>query len=324
MNRIDRLNAIMIHLQGKSRVPLDELEERFEVGRRTVFRDIRSLIDAGVPIGGNAGEGYFIVEGYHLPPVVFNKDEAAALLMGAKFLEKNADSYTIEAFKQAMYKVKAVLKFSDKEFLENLDERVSIRPGIRSENEPDDHIKEIQTAVANNKVIAITYNAHYSEQVTSREVEPLGMVFYSSHWHLIGFCRLRQALRDFRTDRIQCVEVQGETFDPSKHPNYLSFIHDSLVGTDAKEVTIRATRMASRFMGEQKYFQGFVEERKIGKDQIEMKFVVPYYEYFARWMLMYGTQIKIVSPPDLQDLVHHLIEELAEHHGAPVSKLEMG
>ena len=107
MNRIDRLNALLIHLQGKPRVPIEELEERFEIGRRTAFRDIRSLIDAGVPIGGDAGEGYFIVEGYHLPPVVFNKEEATAILMGAKFIEKSADAHTVETFEKAMYKIGA-------------------------------------------------------------------------------------------------------------------------------------------------------------------------------------------------------------------------
>ena len=63
MNRIDRLNAIMIYMQSKLSVTLDQLEERFELSRRTLFRDIRSLQEAGVPIGGDAGKGYFIVEG---------------------------------------------------------------------------------------------------------------------------------------------------------------------------------------------------------------------------------------------------------------------
>ena len=118
MNRIDRLNAIVVHLQSKPRVTLDELEERFELSRRTLFRDVRSLIEAGIPIGGDAGEGYFIVDGYHLPPVVFNKEEAAAILMAGKFIEQNADQATAEVFNEALIKVKAVLRYADKDFLE--------------------------------------------------------------------------------------------------------------------------------------------------------------------------------------------------------------
>ncbi len=273
MNRIDRLNALLIHLQGKPRVTLREIEERFEIGRRTVFRDIRSLLDAGVPIGGDAGEEYFIVDGYHLPPVVFNREEASALLMGVKFVEKGADAKTVNTFNTAMEKVKAVLKYSDKEYLENLEKRVSIRPSLVPKAFPDSHIAAIQLAVATNKLISMSYYSHYSDKTTQREVEPLGMVFYSGRWHLIAYCRLRQDLQDFRADRIQKVEIQAETIDPSKHPNYLSFLHDALIGTDAQEAVISCTSMASRFMGEQKYYMGFVEEKKMDSNRFEMKFV---------------------------------------------------
>ncbi|MEP0984854.1 YafY family protein [Ekhidna sp.] len=317
MNRIDRLNALLIHLQGKPRVPLSKLEERFEVGRRTVFRDIRSLIDAGVPIGGDAGEGYFIVDGYHLPPVVFNKEEASAILLGAKFIERSADSQTIGAFEKAMYKIKAVLKYSDKEYLDNLEDRIAIRPNLRPTQNPDSHIAEIQMAIATNRIISMSYYSHYNDSTTQREVEPLGMVFYSNRWHLIAFCQLRQDLRDFRTDRIQKVQIQKEEFDPSKHPNYLDFLNEALVGTDAKETTIICSAMVSRFMGEQKYYQGFVEEKKLTDGRFEMKFVPPYYDYFARWLMMFGKEVEIISPSELQGIAATLAKELLEHHSAP-------
>ncbi len=316
MNRIDRLNALLIHLQGKPRVPIHELEDRFEVSKRTIFRDIRSLMEAGVPIGGDAGEGYFIVEGYHLPPVVFNKEEASALLLGAKFVEKSADEHTVEEFRKAMYKIKAVLKYSDKEFVDNLDERISIRPGPDRGQFPDSHIAEIQLAIATNKLISITYYSQYNDSTTQRDVEPLGMVFYSSRWHLIGYCRLRQDLRDFRTDRIQKVKVCPESIDPTKHPNYLDFLHDALIGTDAKEVRIRCTPMVARFMGEEKYYQGFVEEKRLSDGYFEMKFVTPRYDYFARWLMLYGNQVEIISPSEVQGLAATYAQELLEHHSA--------
>lgn len=317
MNRIDRLNALLIHLQGKPRVPIRELEERFEVGRRTIFRDIRSLIDSGVPIGGDAGEGYFIVEGYHLPPVVFNKEEATAILMGAKFIERSADPHTIQAFEKAMYKIKSVLKFSDKEFLDNLEDRISIRPSPTPNPTPDSHIEEIQQAIATNRLIDITYYSQYNDSTTKRQVEPLGMVFYSRRWHLIAHCRLRNDLRDFRADRIEKVHVLAETIDPSQHPNYLDFLNEALLGTDAKEATIICSAMVTRFMGEQKYYQGFVEETKLEDGRFEMKFITPYYDYFARWLMMYGKEVEIVSPSELQGRAATLAQELLEHHSAP-------
>ena len=316
MNRIDRLNALLIHLQSKSRVTLVEIEDRFEIGRRTVFRDIRSLIEAGVPIGGDAGDGYFIVEGYHLPPVVFNREEASALLMGAKFIEKGADSVTVQSFDQAMEKVKAVLKYSDKEYLENLEKRVTIRPSPVPKEFPDSHITEIQMAIATNKLMSMTYYSHYADKTTQRDVEPLGMVFYSGRWHLIAFCRLRQDLRDFRADRIQKVHIQTETIDPEKHPNYMSFLNDTLIGTDAKEATIIVSGFISRIMGEQKYYMGFIEEQKLEDGRFRIKFVTPYYQYLAKWLMMFGKEIEIESPSELQGIAATVAKELLEHHSA--------
>lgn len=316
MNRIDRLNALLIHLQGKPRILIEELEDRFGVSRRTIFRDIRSLVDAGVPIGGDAGEGYFIVEGYHLPPVVFNKEEAGAILLGAKFIETSADSYTVAAFQKAMFKIKAVLKYSDKEFLDNLDEKITIRPRSKQHEFPDSHIAEIQLAIATEKLISITYYSQYNDSTTHREVEPLGMVFYSSRWHLIGFCRLRQDLRDFRADRIQKVQVLPESINSSKHPNYLDFLNETLIGTDAKEATLKVSPMAHRFMGESKYYQGFTEQRRLEDGSFEMKFVTPHYDYFARWLLAYGKGVEVLEPSELLGIIATLAQELVQHHGS--------
>ena len=102
MNRLDRLTAILIHLQSKRVVRASEIADRFEISLRTVYRDIRSLEEAGVPIGAEAGVGYFL-ENYHLPPVMFTNAEASALVFGGKFIEKMADSSLQEPFTSALF-----------------------------------------------------------------------------------------------------------------------------------------------------------------------------------------------------------------------------
>src|SRR5260221_12378547 len=88
MNRIDRLTAILIHLQSKRIVKAEEMADRFEISLRTVYRDVRALMEAGVPIGSEAGKGYFIVDGYHLPQVMFSQEEASAILLAGKLVVK--------------------------------------------------------------------------------------------------------------------------------------------------------------------------------------------------------------------------------------------
>ena len=80
MNRIDRLVAILIHLQGRRVTRAEEIAEEFATSIRTVYRDIAALAEAGVPIVGEAGVGYSIMRGYHLPPVHFTTEEATALI----------------------------------------------------------------------------------------------------------------------------------------------------------------------------------------------------------------------------------------------------
>src|SRR3954463_4872434 len=126
MNRIDRLTAILIQLQSKKIVKAEEIACRFEISLRTVYRDVKALMEAGVPIGSEAGKGYFIVDGYHLPPVMFNQEEASAMLVAGKLVEKLTDQSIRKAFESALLKITSVLNESEKDHLENLQSAVHV------------------------------------------------------------------------------------------------------------------------------------------------------------------------------------------------------
>lgn len=90
MNRIDRLFGILLQLQSKKRVHSKEMATAFEVSERTIFRDIAALIEMGVPIITEWGEGYELMEGFYLPPLIFTPDEASSLFLGARILSRQA------------------------------------------------------------------------------------------------------------------------------------------------------------------------------------------------------------------------------------------
>jgi len=101
VNRFDRISAILILLQTKKWITAGEIAQRYGVSVRTVYRDIRTLEEAGIPLGAEAGRGYFIVDGFHLPPVMFTPDEAGSLLMAGKLMEKMADQSIGRGFRWA-------------------------------------------------------------------------------------------------------------------------------------------------------------------------------------------------------------------------------
>lgn len=315
MNRVDRLTAILTQLQSKRRVTMDQLEERFELSRRSLFRDIRALLEIGIPIGGDAGAGYFIAEGYHLPPVVFNKEEAAALLLGVKFMEQTTDSQIREQLDNALTKVKAVLRTTDRDFLEGLEEHIEVVPprSMTHEGAPDSFLMDIQFALSAGRTLEFGYWSNHKQELTHREVEPLSLVYYSNHWHLIAFCQLRQELRDFRTDRIQKLKITERTFDRSQHPELQDFLNRSMFGSDSKEAVLVFHHNVARFLGEQKYHHGFVQEVET-ETGVEMHFSTPSYSFLARWILSYGTYVTIKSPVELKELVREFAKELVRHH----------
>jgi predicted DNA-binding transcriptional regulator YafY len=92
MNRVDRLVAIVLRLQGRRVVRAEELAAHFEISVRTVYRDVAALCEAGVPVVAEPGVGYSLVKGYHLPPVTFTAEEASALSIGGMLVERLTDN----------------------------------------------------------------------------------------------------------------------------------------------------------------------------------------------------------------------------------------
>jgi len=213
MNRLDRLTAILIQLQSKKIVKAEEIAKRFEISLRTVYRDVKSLMEAGVPIGSEAGTGYFIVDGYHLPPVMFSQEEASSMLLASKLVEKMADDSVRKAFESALMKIKSVLNDDGKDGLDMLQSSVMVSKRVEKPSDfPNNFLTDIQKALINKEVLEIEYHST-QEEITQREIEPIGIQYYSEHWHLIGWCRMRNGYRDFRADRIKSLMNGNKKFD---------------------------------------------------------------------------------------------------------------
>jgi len=315
MNRIDRLTAILIQLQSKKIVKAEEIAKRFEISLRTVYRDVKALMEAGVPIGSEAGTGYFIVDGYHLPPVMFSQDEASAMMMAGKLVERMTDQSVRTAFDGALLKIKSVLNEAQKDHLESLQDHIEVlRPRMSLPAQSGNFLTDLQKAVAGKQVVYIDYFSNNQNEQTQRKIEPIGLFYYSAAWHLIAWCRLRNGFRDFRCDRIKELKETGEIFEPrsiSTMQEYFNSLQQA--NTEMKSATILFDKKEARYVNNSRHYFGFVSEEDVD-GQVRMKFLTTDFQMVARWLLSYGRGIEIESPEELKNIVLQLVEELQEHY----------
>jgi predicted DNA-binding transcriptional regulator YafY len=314
MNRLDRLTAILIQLQSKKIIKAEEIADRFEISLRTVYRDVKSLMEAGVPIGSQAGTGYFIVDGYHLPPVMFSQEEASAMVMAGKLVERMTDQSVRVAFEGALYKIKSVLNEAQKDHLEILQDHIEVlKPSMSLPAQSGNFLTDLQKAVASKQVIHLHYFSNQNE-LTLREVEPIGLFYYSAAWHLIAWCRLRNGFRDFRSDRIKELKPAGITFQPrsiSTMQEYFNSLQQA--NTEMKTATVLFDKKEAMYINNSRHYFGFVSEEEL-EGQVRMKFLTADLSMMARWLLSYGRGVEIESPEELKQIVQGLVEELQEHY----------
>lgn len=215
MNRIDRLFGILLYLQSKKYVSAEKIAEKFGISVRTVYRDIKALCGQGVPVSFEQHKGYFIVNGYFLSPVSFSNDEANALLLMERLVAGFADQSILKHYSNALNKVKAVLRHQQKEKLELLESNIRTQMPACIDNSYQ-YLSLLQQAIAGQQMVQLQY-ANRKGEVSSRKIEPIGLIFYAFSWHVIAWCHLRQEYRDFRLSRIVHLCCLNAPFEKDNH-----------------------------------------------------------------------------------------------------------
>ncbi len=211
MNRTDRLYALVEELRAISPRPRSAnwLATRFEVSSRTVERDIGALQQAGVPIYAEPGRrgGYTLDKTHTLPPVNVTPAEAVAIAVA---LEGLGGTPFAEPARSALRKLVAVMPARDAAAARDLAGRVVLlRAGPDAPAVP----AAVARALSDRRVLRFGYRDRHGVP-SRREIEPLGYIGGREHWYLIGWCRLRDAVRCFRLDRIVDPVLADEVVAP--------------------------------------------------------------------------------------------------------------
>lgn len=215
MNRIDRLFGILTLLQSRKFVTAEKIADKFKMSIRTVYRDVKALSESGIPVSFETGKGYFIVQGYFLSPVSFSTEEANALMFMETIASGFADKSIQKHYSNAMNKVRSVLKSSQKEKVEMLSNSTRLQlPECFKYN--FEYITLLQNAITSLEIIEMEY-VNNNKEVSVRNTEPIGLVYYAFSWHLIAWCLKRNEYRDFKVARIIRLKSTGLPFTKTDH-----------------------------------------------------------------------------------------------------------
>ncbi len=222
MSKSERLFELLTFLRSRRfAVTAKELATSMEVSERTIYRDIQSLILSGVPIDGEAGVGYMLKAGSHLPPLMFTEDEIVALELGMRMVKAWSDNDLAKASDSASRKIQSILPDHLKKRIEDLP---LIVPDFHNNSDTSMKNGIIRQAIDANRQVYIEYQKENKEQ-SQRKVSPLGLVFWGKQWTLVAWCELRDEYRNFRVDRItelQPLNVSFQTSEIKSLKHYLS------------------------------------------------------------------------------------------------------
>lgn len=313
MNRTDRLLAIVLELQGKRWRRAEDLAETFETSKRTIYRDMLALGEAGVPVVSIPGRGYSLVEGYFLPPVSFSADEATILLLGADVMAQSFDAHYQSVAHSASRKILGVLPDAQRQTVESLRERIQFVTGSSARPDTAQQLEKLQllrSAIVESRRVRFDYHTRYTARPDAatrvdapiRSVDPYSLAHVGQSWYLTGYCHTRRGLRTFRLERIENLTAQSETFE---RPATVRL--NPRQRQQESPITIRAlfAPEVARWVRESpSYFTLVMDDTP---DGLLVSLALRDLSEITQWLLSWGRHVRILEP----DALRHLLAEEA-------------
>ena len=298
MNRIDRLFGILLILEHKRRVRAQDLAEEYEVSKRTIYRDMSALNQMGVPIASLPGEGFELVEGFYIPPLMFNENEAVALILGSRLLTQQAAGSFTQSADSALAKITVALPEQVRARAEALTNIIGfVTPNAKFDLD-DPQLLLIQKAIQEKRVVHIRYRGYRKDEVTERNVEPHQLFYSDGAWYFEGYCRLRKDIRAFRLSRIEKINSLKEMFAKKRA--------GKTKNQKMIEIKIRFAAGVVRWVRERQHY-GFQSE----ENDVVMVYHVEDVSEITTWILGWGDAAEVLSPKELRKNLRETALKLA-------------
>jgi predicted DNA-binding transcriptional regulator YafY len=312
MNRTDRLLAIVLELQAHGSRRAEDLAEVFEVSKRTIYRDVQALCEAGVPVVAEVGRGYSLPAGYFLPPLRFSADEALMLILGADVMAQSFDAEYRHAAADAARKIAGALPPERGAEVRSLRESLEfVEPGSLS-TQHDETMRALRGAIVAGRTTRFVYTARYGAappgSPTTREADPYGLARVGGSWYLVAFCHLRGAIRNFRLDRIADLQVLERRF--TRPPDFVMGLP-----SDERPLTISAMfdGEAARWVREAPSF--YITALNDTAEGLLATLQVRRLDEALPWLLSWGRHVRVLAPPELVAMVAAEARVMLAAHG---------
>ena len=308
MNRTDRLLAIVLELQAKRKQRAEDLAATFEVNRRTIYRDMQALSEAGVPIVSVTGQGYSLAEGYFLPPLAFTPDEAIMLLLGSDFMAQHFDAQYRSAARNAHSKIEAVLPAPLQREVRYLQNSIRFIAPAALKPAESELLKQVRRAIVERKTVRF----HYTKRVndgdepaeSQREADPYGLAHFGSAWMMIAYCHLRKDARSFRLDRMDSLSVLNKIFT---RPANFTMQRDP---NETRNLVVRAQfdQQSARWAQESPSF--YMVSAEPNADGLLVTLRARRADDVFQWVLSWGAHVRVLEPKSLRERIKQEAEQM--------------
>jgi predicted DNA-binding transcriptional regulator YafY len=306
VNRTDRLLALLLELQARGTARGEDLARQFEVSLRTIYRDLEALAQGGVPIVATPGKGYELMPGYFLPPLHFTADEAAALALGSDLIRQRVDPALQGAVDEARRKLDAVLPPERRAAVARWRQELTVLPPRRRGDQR--RLEQLRRAVQEHRVVRLLYRGRRQPAAEPREVEPISLVYLNETWHLAAYCRLREAGRFFRLDRIDELRVAAERFEPTaRHQLSPGGAGPAPSGEEAR---VRFDPRVERWVRERQIF--YLSREEVDERGTVFVYALRDADVLAHWLLGWGAQAEVLAPATLRERIAREAREIVE------------
>ena len=315
MNRTDRLLAIVLELQGRGWRRAEDLADTFETSKRTIYRDMLALGEAGVPVVSIPGRGYSLVEGYFLPPLSFTTDEATMLLLGSDVMAQSFDIQYRTAAESAGRKIAGVLPERLREDVRALRERIAfIRQNISMTPDEAQCLLVLRRAMLEGRQVRFRYfarsHADGAQTPTVRIVHPYGLAHIRAFWYLTAWDTMRRDIRRFRLARMEDLAALDDTFTL---PADFRVGRRREVATEEMIVArVLLDHEVARWAQEEPPFFRVAEE--MTADGLVVTLRVHDEKDVVQWLLGWGRHLRVLEPESLRQRIAAEATAMVRNH----------